>query len=161
MTRMLSLDTSTTATGVAVWNNGNLAQHFIVSTSKKSTNKTHEMILLLTDILKWYNPDIVICEELNVINNVATAKKLSSVIGAIEGISVFIGAHFDTLPPSVWRKQISDAGHMPPKHRNDLKKWDIEQTIRLFNIIPEDDNEADAILVGEAYKRICNKGEVI
>lgn len=160
MTRMLSLDTSTTNTGVALWENGELKYTLSLSTPKDEPRKDMAMIERIISFIRSTKPDIVICEDLNVVNNIAVAKKLASIIGAINGVCIYNGIFFDKLPPTSWRRYITIDGDKPPRARKDVKLWDIKQVVRLFNILPANDDEADAILIGEAYKRMCNEGVV-
>ncbi len=151
--KMLSLDTSTTSTGVAIWKNAKLHRHFCVKTNKNSETKADDMITYITTLIHKENPQIIVCEDLNVVNNIAVAKNLAKIIGAIKGICEYTDMFFFSLPSSKWRKLICD-GNTPPKKRAELKPWDIEQAKRLFNIIPECDDDADACLIGEAYIRL-------
>lgn len=156
-TTMISLDTSTRCSGVAVWKNGVLKQYFSIKTSSQSDDKAGDMICALIDVIKKHKPDIVICEDLNVVNNIKVAKNLSSIIAAIEGVCYYLNIFFYKMPPTKWRRYIStDTEDKPPKKRKELKMWDMKQCVRIFGkMSPQNDDEADAILVGEAYKRLC------
>lgn len=155
---MLSFDTATASSGVAVWKNGVLKKSFCLTTPKNSIYKEHDMIGLLVSTIIKYKPDIVVCEDLNIVNNISVAKKLSALIGSLEGVCVCTGAYFDKIPASSWRKWIT-SDIKPPRKREEAKLWDIERVKEIFNITPANDDEADAILIGEAYKRMCNQME--
>ena len=153
MTKMISMDTSTTCTGIAIWENAKLSKHFCIKTDKKSETKADDMITQLVALIRKEKPQIIICEGLNVVNNIAVAKNLAKIIGAVKGVCEFNNIFYDSLAPSSWRKLICDK-NIPPKKRIDLKPWDIEQVKRLFKFEPENDDEADAVLIGEAYVRL-------
>lgn len=155
MVKMISMDTSTTCTGVAIWKNAKLSKHFCIRTDKKSETKADDMIEKIVALIRKENPQIIICEGLNVVNNVAVAKNLAKIIGAIKGVCEFNDMFYDVLAPSQWRKLVCD-GNMPPKKREDLKPWDIDRVKTLFKFMPENDDEADAVLIGEAYRRLID-----
>ena len=87
-TTMLSMDTSTTCTGVAVYTNGCLEKVLSLTTPKKEPDKERYMINRISTCVKIYKPRIVIAEDLNVMKNIAVAKKLSEIIGAVKGICI-------------------------------------------------------------------------
>ena len=151
---MLTLDTSTTCTGAAVWKNGELQSVTSLYSTPGELCRDMEMIKEIILYIVKIKPDIVICEDLNVINNIAVAKKLSGIIGAVNGVCIYKNIFFDKISPKIWRKLITGE-NTPPKHRKELKQWDIEQVKILFNIDVKNDDEADAVLLGEAYKRLC------
>lgn len=155
MTTMLSLDTSTTSSGVALWINGQLTKHYYVCTSKTSDCKERDMMKMLVQLIEQYEPDIVVCEDLNIVNNISVAKKLAALLGAIEGACILAGIHFDKMAATSWRKWV--CGNVkPPRKRKEAKLWDIMRVQEIFRITPANDDEADAILIGEAYKRLCD-----
>ena len=166
-TTMLSMDTSTTCTGVAVYTNGCLEKVLSLTTPKKEPDKERYMINRISTCVKIYKPRIVIAEDLNVMKNIAVAKKLSEIIGAVKGICIHDDIFYDTLEPSKWRKLVAQNVADPvPRVRKDLKEWDIKvakEYLKLDGldllIDIQNDNEADAVLIGEAYKILTKSGD--
>ena len=51
--------------------------------------------------------------------------------------------------PSQWRALVKDGGESVPRKSKDCKVWDIAK-VKSMGYDPIDDNEADAILIGQA-----------
>lgn len=152
---MISLDTSSATTGVAVWENGKLTKYFSLCKPKKE-NDTNWMSYKILEILSTYNPDIVIVEEAAVSRNMQTVRVLIMLIGVIKGWCISKNVFFDALKPTYWRKQIAGKDEVIPRKRVESKVWAIEKVKLLFNI-EEIDDVCEAILVGQAYINITSQ----
>ncbi len=155
MTTMISLDTSSATTGVAVWKNGKLKEYFALVKPKKEKDNNW-MSYEILNVLSSYNPDIVIVEEAAVSRNMQTVRVLIMLIGIIKGWCMAKGVFFDSLKPTCWRKQIAGNDEVIPRKRVESKAWAIEKVKHLFNI-EEIDDVCEAILVGQAYINYTTK----
>ena len=153
---MVTLDTSTTNTGYAVWKNGLLQEDFGVlkPDTKQLGDNTSRMIRQIHKLLDRVKPDILVVEGLNVYNNPKTQEGQTDIIGACYGYAIEHEIWFDRLAPNDWRKLVADDGEKIPRNRNDCKPWDINKLNKLVAIKTDDDDVADAILIGEAYRRL-------
>ncbi len=163
MTKMISLDTATVRTGWALWINGILTDHGVIDVSKTKdrTESLDEMVRQLIRLLKDTDPDIVVIEMTVVPTNTGTQRLLSEIVGVIRGwcMSQDPIRDFYRLRPSEWRKLIRTPDERVPKSKKDgLKEWDIRKAKEIFGFDPVDDNEADAVLIGQAYKRMFEPG---
>lgn len=155
--KMISFDTSSTDTGWAVYINGKLKRYgdFNHKDIKNDTEKRIASMCkdIATLILKE-KPDILIAEDLNVMKSVSTAKTLAEIIGGVRMCKYLItdkDIWFDKMPPKHWRKLVGDANEKIPTKSDDCKVWDIAKVEQIFKIKTDNDNIADAILIGYAY----------
>ena len=155
MTTMISLDTSSTTTGVAVRIDGKLKEYFPLVKPKKEKDSnwmSYEVLKILTK----YNPDIVIVEDAAVSRNMQTVRVLVMLIGIIKGWCIAKSVFFDTFKPSVWRKLVANEGEKIPLKREESKAWAINKVKQLYNIEAIDD-VCEAILIGQAYINYITK----
>lgn len=149
--KMISLDTSSTVTGYAIFVNGKLKESGTIDMKKEkdSVIRMEDMCLAIINLLNKQRPDIVVA-ELNVIErNAKTQRMLSEIIGVLRGWSLCNYAEFVTLEPTVWRKLVKFGDESLPRKREELKKWSVARVEVLFDMQVSDD-ESDAILVGQA-----------
>ena len=162
MTRMLSLDTATVRTGWALWINGVLTDHGVIDVSgiKDRSESLDEMVRQLIRLLKSTDPDIIVVEMTVVPTNTGTQRLLSEIVGVVRGwcFSQDPIRDFYRLRPSEWRKLVRDPDEKVPKSKKEgLKQWDIAKAKGIFGFDPIDDNEADTVLIGEAYKQMFER----
>ena len=151
--KLLSFDSSTKSTGYALFVNGKLSEKGNINHASIKDSK-ERMINMISDIYKImekYSPDIVTWEVTVVVRNPQVQRDLSMLIGAIMGKSVDMGSFFYAFRPTEWRKLVSDKNEKLPKKREELKVWGKEKVKELFNIEVENDDESDAVLIGQAY----------
>ena len=156
--KMMSFDTASQASGWAYWENAQLTEHGVIDL-KKMKDKEERLTLMcerLLQILNEKKPTIVIIEMTVVENNAGTQRLLSEIVGVVRGWAMLnqlkgTPTEFVRLRPTEWRKLVRDEDEKVPKSKKDgLKEWDIQKANHLFRLQLEDDNEADAILVGFA-----------
>ncbi len=154
ITRMLSLDTSSTITGYAYWENGSLINSGIIyhNDEKNTVIRIENMTIDIITKLKSCRPDIVVIEQPPFCNSPKTCVMLAQIVGCAQGFAISTGADYVEYSPNTWRKLVAGAGDIIPRKRVEVKAWDINKAESLFNLQVEDDNEADAILIG--YARI-------
>lgn len=152
---MLAIDSSTTKTGIAIFNNGAYQESLLLDCSnfKNIEDRFKEMSLKLIHILDTYKPYIIYIEETVVNRNVAVQRFLTRLQGVIYGYCVLNDCEFNAIRPTSWRKLagINQKG----KKRDDLKKFAIDAVYQRLGINVGDD-EAEAVLIGiaalELYK---------
>lgn len=147
---MLSLDTSSTATGWALWNNGQLIDNGVIDLKKCKEDKHQIMTKELWYILNQYSPHIVVLEETSVLTNAQTQRVLTQITGTVYTWCVIHDVEYHALRPSTWRSCTKDKDEKLPRKREELKKWSIAKVKEIFDIDTTDDG-ADALLIGKAY----------
>lgn len=158
--KMISFDTSTTDTGFAVWENAILTKYGNLNSKIENTNyRVNYMIKEIRKIIIDEQPNIIIVEGLTVFNDIKTDSNLSDIIGAIRGFSLSLeDCWFDKLLPSEWRNLVANEVEKIPRKRNDCKLWDVSKVNDIYGKNIENDNIADAILIGLAYCNLfCDK----
>lgn len=153
---ILSLDMSTKSTGYAIYKHNKLVQYnYITATSNDLFNRIKVMMNAINKILQR-NLDLeyVVMEEVRQQGfiNVKTYKALMYLQGCIQMMihQKFKHLQTDFLYPSSWRKicQIKQGRGIQRKQQ---KQLDIQWVKDNFNIIPENDDIADAIGLGYGY----------
>lgn len=164
--KMISLDTSTTDTGFAIWENAVLREYgnLNLCNIKNTKHRVDFMLQEINNLIKKENPNIIIVEGLTVFNDIKTDSNLSDIIGAIRGFSLTLeNCWFDKLLPNEWRNLVANEEEKIPRKREDCKMWDIEKANIFYpgvnqSEIISNDNIADAILIGKAYCNLfCDK----
>lgn len=147
--RFVSLDTSTTSTGIALRVNGELTHYqTLVPKIKKPTEKRIlEMAKLITDALDDYAPDIIYAETPQGHNNIKLSRMLGQMLGVVMGWCACHKCDFNEVNPSWWRKwNYWDQGNLK---RDELKKMSVQKAKEIYGIDCGDDL-ADALHIGQA-----------
>lgn len=148
--RMVSADTSTTCTGLALYINGELKDYAELSfPSKKYSNAEERMSLMakaITTTLSKWKADMVYIEiPQGAGGNVKLARQLGEMLGVVRGWCASHDADYTEMEPSEWRAWAGfDQGG---KKRPELKQMSIDEVKRRHGIIVGDD-VADAINIG-------------
>lgn len=149
---LLSLDTSTKDTGCAIYTNGtySFSKALDFSKIKDAKERMNEMICSIYALFKEMKPAIVAIELTSVPRNPDTQRKLTMILGAIMGKCVDMNIPCYFYRPTEWRALVKDRGEKLPTKREELKQWAIKKCNSLGYEVT-DDNEAEAILIGQAY----------
>lgn len=154
MITLLSLDTSTTSTGWAIFKDGKYQESGVIDDFKKVKNG-HERLKLMTkellDNIGQLKPDIIVIEKDVVFGNMKVIDMLMKIIGAVYGFCLFNGITYYEFAPSEWRKYVKLQAF--GRKRDEFKKASIKYIKDNLNMEVNDD-EADAICIGLAY---CKK----
>lgn len=152
---MISLDTSTSATGVGVFVNGKYKDSYVLETDKKikGDDKLNQMIGLLHSLLLKEKPDIVITELVVPTRNASATRMLQELTGSVRGFCIEHKISYDTLRPSEWRSVIVKSYQQKPRgrKREDQKEWSLDIVNNKLDIITTSDDQSDAILLGISY----------
>lgn len=164
-TTLLSLDTSSTITGWAIFEDGEYKESGIFDWShiKETENRLTLMYMKIIQHIQKYHPDILVIEK-DVVGsgkkmNMSTINTLIKLIGGIWAYCIQL--NMDTtmnysdgdfkifyyeFTPSEWRNLIGIKG----RNRDEYKTASIQRIKNVYNK-DTDDNEADAINIGDAY----------
>lgn len=158
VTRLISLDTSSSKSGYAIFDNAKYVKSGVIDLDTKECKKKYkgdsdkrieDMCLSIINILKEYNPDIIVIEKINVGRNMVSVRCLAKVIGAVYCYSIL---HDDVfyyeIQPSQWRSQLGIQSSK--RKREEYKKLSKQYVKDNFNIEVTDD-ESDAICAGVGY----------
>lgn len=149
---ILSLDTSTTSTGWALFANGEYRNSGSINlkTIKDSGERLLKMVKEIQIMINTYPPGTtVVIETPVVVRNPQTQRMLTMIFGVVYGECARRDLNFEELRPTQWRKLI-DSGKKPRK-RDELKEWSKEKVKELFGLDDVNDDISDAILIGQAY----------
>lgn len=158
---MIALDTSSTTTGYAIYENAVLKRHDVIDLSRAKCEpyiRVKNMKIRLITLLKQEKPDIIVVETNWKKQNIKVVQTLSEIMGVVEGYALTNNVDYVRLAPSKWRSLIQTSY---PKNRKELKIWAVDTTKNIYpNIKIKTDDEADAILIGQAlineYDRLQN-----
>ena len=147
-TRFVSLDTSTTCSGLAFYVDGKLKDHAELKPDKKSEigERMYRMAGMITEQLDKWKPDIVYIETPQGHGaNVKLARELGMMLGVVMGWCASHNVDFNEVAPSQWRAW---AGWKQGKlTRPELKEMSIVE-VRKRHGINVGDDVADAINIG-------------
>lgn len=151
MVRMAACDTSTTRSGVAIYENGKLKSWklFDYSKIKDLEERTGKMCTALLSFLGDQKPELLYIEMPRGKKNVEVVRKLTMVIGAVYGWCLLNNCYFEQIPPSSWRMYLPDFSQ-GGLEREDLKSEGIALVKKKYGIEVPSDDVSDAILIGEA-----------
>ena len=148
--KLLSLDTSSSSTGWALFNNGKLVDYGLITPSNKNAHeRLKDMVLGIYETVDQFSPAIIVIETPVVVRNPQVQRLLTMIFGAVYGICIKNNIEFQELRPTEWRKLIDQ--DKKPKKRDELKEWSKNKVTELFSIKDVSDDVSDAILIGQAY----------
>ena len=150
--KLISMDTSSNSTGVAIFVDGILSRHFLIDLKKiKNTDeRIEEMIKQIYTIIEDEKPDIVVTELTVVTRNAQAQRNLTMILGAIYGKCVDKNIWHTNFRPTEWRSLIDTDKKPSGRKRENYKQWSIDVVKEKYNIEANDDI-CDAILIGRAY----------
>lgn len=151
--KMLSLDTSTTCSAYAIWENTKLLSSGCINHKNlkcPSDDKVKSMIHDLYELMDKVKPEIVVTELTAVSRNVQVQRNLTLILGAILGYCIWWNIFYDYFRPTEWRHYAS-GDEKPPRKRKELKQWSKNRVKEIFDIELDSDDIADAILIGHGY----------
>lgn len=143
---ILSIDSGIEKTGYALFKNKNYLISALIKTNKKLTTEERILVIYskLKEIIKKYQPDKIILEQLFFFKNQKTAIKVSQA----QGVCLLLAAEnkipIDYLTPLQIKQAITGYGQADKKAVQKMIK--IEMGIDI-----KQDDEADAVACGLAY----------
>lgn len=147
--RMISIDSSTKKTALAVFDNGNYKTVNLIDCSDLNdmADRFASMAEYIYDYLEKTKPYIIYMEETVVERNASTQRFLTRLQGVIYAYCMRNDCEFNTIRPTEWRKLVGM--EQGKKGRDVLKKEAINLVLKEFGITVTDD-EAESILIGLA-----------
>lgn len=151
--KLISMDTSSNSTGVAIFTDGMLSRHFLIDlkTIKKTDDRITEMVKQIYEIIENENPDIIVTEMTVVTRNAQAQRNLTMILGAIYGKCVDKNIWYHSYRPTEWRSLINTDKKPSGRKRENYKKWSLDVVEEMYGIQCPTDDLSDAILLGQAY----------
>ena len=158
--KMLALDTSSSKTGWAMFENSKYKKSGIINFDTNECKKKYkgnpeqrleDMCLAIINLLREYKPDIIVIEKLNVGRNMIAVRHLAKVIGVVYCYSILNDCFYYEIQTTQWRSQIGIQSKN--RKRDDYKRLAIEYVKNTLGIDVTDD-EADSICAGIGYIKI-------
>ena len=151
--KLISLDTSTSSTGYAVYISGKLHRYDLIDFKriKNTDERIKEMILKIYEIIETEKPQIIVAEMTVVTRNAQTQRNLTMILAAIQGKCLENNIFFSVLRPTEWRKLVNNEKEKLPRKREELKQWSKQKASDILGINDINDDISDAILIGQAY----------
>lgn len=151
--KLISMDTSSNSTGVAIYVDGKLSRHFLIDLKKiKITDeRMSEMVKQIYKIIDNENPDIIVTELTVVTRNAQAQRNLTMILGAIYGKCIDKDIWYCSLRPTEWRSLIDTTKKPKGRKREDYKEWSMELVRDFYKLECVSDDVSDAILIGRAY----------
>lgn len=157
--RLLALDQAMNISGVSIFLNDKLLTYGLYKSPKDKKSKKYtqeEKIELIIEeikrLIREYNIDFVVIEDVQNQKNPQTFKQLSILMGCIRQELFKMNIPYEILSPSTWRSILNIKGRNREQKKRNAQlyikdKFDKEVT----------EDEADAICIGLAYIK-KNKG---
>lgn len=156
--KLLSMDTSSSATGITIFLDSKFQGYSLLETDKKikGEEKLNQMIKLIYNYLDKEHPDIVCSELTAVTRNPSVQRMLTEILGAIRGKCLDKSIDYYAFRPTEWRKTIEQITGIKPKSRKreDLKQWSLDVVNNYFGIETDSNDISDSILIGKHYIEI-------
>ena len=151
--KLISLDTSTSSTGYAVYISGKLHRYDLIDFKriKNTDERIKEMILKIYEIIETEKPQIIVAEMTVVTRNAQAQRNLTMILGSIQGKCLENNIFFSLLRPTEWRKLVNNEKEKLPRKREELKQWSKQKVSDILGINDINDDISDAILIGQAY----------
>ena len=151
ITRLISIDSSSSKIGWAVFDNGEYQESGLIDLSKNkdSDHRIELMCKEIIQLLKEKNPSIVVIEKLNVERNMVTLRALCKVIGAVYCYSILSNdVFYYEIQPSQWRSKLGMQAN--GRKRDEYKRLSVQYVKDNYNLDVTDD-VSDAICAGIGY----------
>lgn len=153
--KLLALDTSTSSSGYALYENGIYQTSSTVKSQKGlvKEEKLSDMISRLYCLIDQIKPNGIVTEYMSVTRNAMASNMLSELLGSIRGYCIFQKIDYCSLRPTQWRSEIVRMYSQKPngRKREDLKAWSLDIVNNKLGITTDSDDEAEAILLGLGY----------
>lgn len=146
--KLIAIDSSTKATGCAVFIDGKYHSHTLLDFSKEKNvdERMDKMITALLSYIDKEKPNMVSIEQPKGSPNPELVRKLSEILGAVRGYCLMYDITYMEVMPSQWRKWLPDY-NQGGKRRDELKQLSIDYVNKHLGLVVQDD-EADSINQG-------------
>ena len=153
--KLLTIDASTSQTGWAFWDNGNLIEYGAIIPPKDMKDYVDKIELMadtLEVLIDQFEIEKVLLEEPAYMRvNVNTSFKLRELYALIRKVvrDSLGKENFLTVNPKVWKSKM-----LTTKKSVDQKKECVTLINKLYEINISSNDIADSIMIGEYYKKI-------
>lgn len=151
ITKLISLDTSSSKTGWAFFIDAKYVTHGLIDLSKDkltSDERIKKMCLQIVEVLMKYKPDIIVVEKMNVSRNMNAVRVLCRAIDAAYHYSILNDVFYYEMQASEWRATLGMQAKS--RKRDEYKQLSMQFVEDKLNIKVTDD-EADSFCIGMAY----------
>lgn len=145
--KICGIDASTKKTGISLLEDEKLIEYRLLDFSREKDldKRMQEMCLAINDLLNYYSPNLILCEDVWISSNPNTAKILARLSGAIYMWAILNNTDFCYLIPSSWRAIVGLKTGTTKREK--LKKMATQKVKSDYGIDVSDD-VAEAILIG-------------
>lgn len=153
--RVVSFDQSTRCSGYAVFEDGKYVASGVIDMNKselETDKRSFEMAKEIWKVIKKYNPQELIIENVQQQSNPSTVIVLARLAGMIIGYAEAHNIHVHILLPSQWRKALNYSQGAKVK-RQELKQQSIDYVKNNFGLDLSED-ECEALCINEAAHKI-------
>lgn len=159
ITRFVSLDLSTTKSGIAYWENGEYKESYVIDHDKHGDidKRTDLMGKDIIRALNYFKPSIVYTEDSFDGKNPKTMKYLSRLHGIAQGWCYINNSEHNLIMPSEWRQYIPGFPNGKGEKRDIQKAYAVKYVTENYGFVPLTDDQADAILIGEGIIRMFDE----
>lgn len=146
--RVLSLDTASKVTGWALFVNGKYKCSGTIDLhkDKNSITRVARMCSSIVELIKEHSPTDIVIEEMPSTRNAKTTRMLSKIIGAVYYHCLVNRIPYEEASCAKWRGTLG----IDKRKREEAKLASINRVKTVYSKDINDD-EADAINIGEAY----------
>ena len=151
--KLISMDTSSNSTGVAIFIDGILSRYFLIDLKniKNTDDRINEMVKQIYRFIDAERPDIIVTELTVVTRNAQAQRNLTMILGAIYGKCIENKIWYSSFRPTEWRSLIDTEKKPNGRKRDNYKEWSLEVVQDIYGIDCLVDDISDAILIGRAY----------
>lgn len=153
MPKVLSMDQSTRVSGYCLFEDDKYVCSGVVDMSKSKLNtyeRSFEMAKALWKIIKEYQPDYLVIENVQQQSGVQTVIVLARLQGMIIGYAEAHGVETHILLPTEWRAELGYA-QGPKVKRAELKQQSIDYVKDTYGLDVSED-EAESIALNDAAR---------
>ena len=147
MTRLISIDPSTKASGVATFDDAKLVDYQLFKQNDNDAEiRIHQMGADLLSYLKKQKPDIIYIEHPQGHgSNVKLVAMICELLGIVRAYAIEKKIEYKEVTPSVWRKYCGF--NQGKKKRAELKQMSIDYVKKYYDVELSED-ECDAVCIG-------------
>ena len=153
--KVLSLDQSTRVSGWSLFQDGKYVCSGIIDMNKsklETDKRSFEMAKEIWKVIKKYNPEELVIENVQQQSNPSTMIILARLAGMIIGYAEAHNVQVHILLPSQWRKILGYSQGAKVK-RQELKQQSINHVKEMYRLELSED-ECEAICINEAAHKI-------
>lgn len=143
--RIIGIDQATENFGLSIFDDGELVFYNLYIFSGDLMSRIVKIRKLFNDlIIPYWQPDIVVMEDVIYQNSILTFKVLSMLLGVVQECCRENDVNYSVVAPGVWRKYSGTNG----ANRKEEKMLSVAKVKEKYNITVNDDT-AEAILIGQ------------